>query len=118
MADDISALTQAVNAARQQTNTALGQLTPRNARRVVDRLRPEREATHRLVAVMDERLVRTLDLIRKQTEIITSLERQLGQMEAWDRGQVELIRSLFGLLDAHGIDHPPLPKLFEVEAMH
>ena len=68
MADDLAALIKSVNALRMETNTALGELTPRNARRVYDRLRPEREATNRLVSMTDERLVRVMALVRKQMD--------------------------------------------------
>jgi hypothetical protein len=73
----------------------------------------------------DERLARVMALVRNQTEtiaaanqIIISLERQLGQMEAWDRGQVELIGLLCGLLDTHGIAHPALPPCLKAWVMH
>ena len=49
MLDDLAAMVQAVEALRKKTNTALGHLPARDARRVVDRLRAERDATNRLL---------------------------------------------------------------------
>ena len=49
MLEDFAALVQTVEALRKKTNTALGHLPARDARRVVDRLGAERHATNRLV---------------------------------------------------------------------
>jgi hypothetical protein len=50
--NELLALIQAMHQSRRETNTALGRLTPRNARRIADPLRAERMATSRLVAVL------------------------------------------------------------------
>jgi hypothetical protein len=71
-----------------------------------------------LLAFGDDQLRLQRETIYAMDRTISLLQQQLGQKEGWDRKQLELIRVLFGVMEAHGIECPPLPPFMAAAVMH
>jgi hypothetical protein len=78
---DLPTLAETVNAARQETNRALGQLTPRNARRAHDPLHDEREATNRLLMVLMRRIDELEEVVIEAEQRTAACERLVAVHE-------------------------------------